>query len=140
LVAAFDHLADPPSLLIGEIFGPHREIHPRLGEDVLGGLVSDSVDVLQRDDDPLLRREGNANDASPVFPASSASFRGISPQPCRCLWRGLAAQITRTTPLRRMILHLSQIFFTEARTFIRSDFPRYDARALSFPTATSPDK
>jgi hypothetical protein len=27
-------------------------------------------------------------------------------------------QITRTTPLRRMILQLRQIFFTEANTFI----------------------
>jgi hypothetical protein len=29
-------------------------------------------------------------------------------------------QITRTTPLRLMILHLSQIFLTLARTFIFS--------------------
>src|SRR3954466_5327035 len=38
-------------------------------------------------------------------------------QPCLCLWRG-SEQITRTTPLRRTILHLRQIFFTEAITFI----------------------
>src|SRR5215510_12154464 len=38
-------------------------------------------------------------------------------QPWRCLWRG-SEQITRTTPLRRTILHLRQIFFTEAMTFI----------------------
>src|ERR1700730_7171459 len=37
--------------------------------------------------------------------------------PCLCLWRGLAAQITRTTFLRRITLHFTQIFFTEARTF-----------------------
>src|SRR5262249_46136407 len=37
--------------------------------------------------------------------------------PCRCLcfWFG---QMTRTTPRRRTILHLSQIRFTDARTFI----------------------
>jgi len=37
--------------------------------------------------------------------------------PCRCLCFG-SAQITRTTPFRRMIEHLLQIFFTEGRTFI----------------------
>jgi hypothetical protein len=37
--------------------------------------------------------------------------------PWRCLWRG-SGQMTRTTPLRRMILHLRHIFFTEAITFI----------------------
>src|SRR6267143_1494376 len=40
--------------------------------------------------------------------------------PCLCLWRGFAAQITRTTPLRRITLHFTQIFLTEARTFTAS--------------------
>src|SRR5262252_2372281 len=37
--------------------------------------------------------------------------------PCLCLCFEFS-QITRTTPLRCTILHLSQIFFTDARTFM----------------------
>jgi len=37
--------------------------------------------------------------------------------PWRCLCRGFG-QMTRTTPLRRTILHLRQILFTDAITFI----------------------
>jgi hypothetical protein len=47
----------------------------------------------------------------------SLSIRS-SLQPCRCLCRASAVQMTRTTPLRRMILQLRQIFFTDASTFM----------------------
>src|SRR5690606_34409813 len=45
-------------------------------------------------------------------------------QPWRCLWRGSALQITRTTPSRRTILQLRHSFLTDARTFISNSSNR----------------
>src|SRR6266481_4001947 len=47
---------------------------------------------------------------------STPEIRAIA-YPCLCLCFEFS-QITRTTPLRCTILHLSQIFFTDARTFM----------------------
>jgi hypothetical protein len=55
--------------------------------------------------------------------------------PCRCLCFGFV-QITLTTPLRWMILQLSHIFFTEARTFILLPSPlTFFAAARARPAA-----
>src|SRR5215510_7268965 len=56
--------------------------------------------------------------------------------PWRCLWRG-SGQMTRTTPLRRMILHLRQIRFTDAITFIVAPFRSYFARNVIRPLVRS---
>src|SRR5580698_3075793 len=53
--------------------------------------------------------------------------------PCTCLCLGLTSQITRTLPWRRMILHFSQIFFTEGLTFtLTCPFSRQSLVSISY--------
>ncbi len=88
-----------------------------------------------------MRNQAKAALASffPIFQSSIIPiFRFL--QPCLCLCRALV-QITRMTPLRRMILQFSHSFLTDARTFIIicSAFPQRCAlptnRRATFPTS-----
>src|SRR5882757_4871870 len=60
---------------------------------------------------------------------STPEMRAID-YPCLCLCFEFS-QITRTTPLRCTILHLSQIFLTDALTFIMSCLPSYRSCGLT---------
>src|SRR5262245_51924797 len=82
-----------------------------------------------------------------VSPISTRLVRGkstpairamIYPCLCLCFWFG---QITRTTPCRRTILHLSQIRLTDALTFIASSQCALDSdRAGSIPRSLHPPR
>src|SRR5678816_797375 len=71
-----------------------------------------------------------------VLGRSTPAIRAIVSYPCRCLcfW---FEQITRTTPRRRTILHLSQIRFTDALTFISVPV-HVQRRTSNFPHDPSP--
>lgn len=91
----------------------------RLLARVNPGLLDDLSGVLTTN--PVQHRKGVQNgffswqiDTGNTCHVGSFSSLG---QPWRCLCFGLM-QITRTTPSRLMILHLSQIFLTLALTFM----------------------
>ena len=100
----FDHAADLPHVVLGEVLDADVGAHTRLAEDVAGPLAADAVDVGESNLDPLRARKIDACDTRHVLSLL-----------CLCL---AFVQMTRTTPRRRTTLHLSQIRFTDALTFI----------------------
>lgn len=60
LVASLNDVANTPCLIFAKVLGPQSELHSRGGADVMRQLASNSVDVLKRDDDSLLRRKINS--------------------------------------------------------------------------------
>src|SRR3954447_4084003 len=82
------------------------------------------VPGLRAGGDVLRRHDGRSSGAGCCFHSlirvlSKVCRRrgGAAAQPWRCLWRRFS-QITMTRPLRRITLHLSQIFLTLGLTFI----------------------
>jgi hypothetical protein len=132
LILFVDDRHDLARLLFGEVAGLRFGIDTGLSTNDKRPLITDPKDIRQGRRNPFLIGDIHAGDSghSGSFrPASTPAGRtGRSHQPCRWLWRRFM-QITRTTPLRRMILHLGQILLTDARTFMTT--PR-------LPTAKGP--
>src|SRR6185437_2371139 len=112
-----DVLAQLVHLRVGQVLDLRAGQYARRNADRLGARSPDAVDRRQRDLRVLVVRNVDACNTCHDLPVVR---RCRSVQPCRCLCRASAVQMTRTTPWRRTILQLRQIFFTDANTFIRS--------------------
>ena len=112
LVIAVQNLSKMAHFLLGQIANLHARgdagFLKKLNDVVLADAINEGEGILSR----LIPWKVDTCDTCHKF------FLVLDgPQPCRCLCFGLT-QITRTTPSRLMILHLSQIFLTLALTFI----------------------
>src|SRR5207249_10684882 len=90
----FNHLANAVNFVLAQILNLLHRVHCGLTENSRRSWLADSIHVSERNIHALLTRKINACNAS------------HSPYPRRCLCFEFA-QITRTTPLRSMISHLS---------------------------------
>src|SRR5690606_5203591 len=80
-----------------------------------GELRADPVDVLEGVIDLLAVGDVNACD---TWHGENSSDQAGADQPWTCLCLGLALQMTRTRPLRRMTWHWPQILLTLLLTFM----------------------
>src|SRR5712691_10840134 len=62
-----DDLGDAAGLLLGEVLHPHARLDPGLAQDLVAARYPDSVDVGERDLDPLLPGKVDARDACHVL-------------------------------------------------------------------------
>merc|ERR1712100_906233 len=116
-----------------QIFHPDVGVHAGFGQDGLRAGEPNSVYVSEGHFNPLVAGNVNAGDPCHVRSVEKdrclrgpggeeCCFRTAGDQPWRCLCLGLA-QMTMTLPWRRITRHLSLIFFTELRTFMRRGSP-----------------
>src|SRR5689334_6737643 len=109
-------LANALELRVVEVLDLARALHPCRRANRLRARAADAKDRREGDFGVLVVRDVDACYACHAEPEIIAGLTRCY-QPWRCLCRG-SEQMTRTTPLRRTILHLRQILFTEAMTFI----------------------
>src|SRR5215471_8144602 len=115
-----DDLADAVHLFFVQVLDLLHGLNFRGGKNPPRARIADAVNVSQRDLDVLVTRKIDACNTS----------HSLVSYPCLCLCFEFS-QITRTTPLRCTILHLSQIFLTDARTFMfPALFASFVAQAL----------
>ena len=120
-IGCFDNVTELCYVALGQVFCADIRIDSCLSKNVLCALKSDTVNISESYLNSLIVRNINTGYTSHIvispFPLVFVVFRFVYAQPCLCLCLGFS-HITITLPFLLMILHFSQIFFTEGLTFI----------------------
>jgi len=124
----FDDLPDATHFIFRKIPDLGVQVYSCQLTNLASSWPTDAVNIREADLYPFVSGQINSDNTRHFAfsavgsldqlrsPALLGPLRVVS-HPCLCLCFALT-QITLTTRLRWMILHLSQIFFTEALTFI----------------------